>query len=151
MPIVVAVIRAHFVEFVALQDVAEEPVHAEKLLLRGVVRRLDDAIQPFDELFGRDMLMAIERADVGRQAVVGVVVAVFVEPEEFRVLAALHDGVFRQIEIRAPLRDFRVGGFVARFFMRRNIGAAVVIFYRKNGIVAHSGSSPFLSGIKSPA
>ena len=97
------VVVADLFEFVVGEGVAEEiagGVGEEVGLFRV---RLHGAVEAADDLLRGDVLVAVDRAEVDDGGgIFGVcLIAVFAEPEEFRVLAAMDDGVEG---------DFQLGG-----------------------------------------
>ncbi len=112
--VLVAVVFGDFLDLVHIEAVAEEFVGGKHVeLVNGL---FFEAVEVLNECFWGDVLVAVERADVDGELVVGVVFAVFVHPEEFGILPAMDDGVFGVVGFPGALRDFGVGIFESGFF-----------------------------------
>ena len=80
------------------ENVAEELVDGEAEVGLLPIFCDDDAVKTFDERFGRDVFVAIQRSKIDRESRTSgiVLVAVLVQPIKLRVLSAMDDRIFRE-------------------------------------------------------
>ena len=108
------VVVGGLVELVDVLVVGEEVVDKQVVLPRLFAL---EAVQALDELFGGDVLGAVEGADVDVEGVVVVLRAVFAQPVQLRVLPAGGDRVERQFCLA------RLVGFEAGLLLAGDAGA----------------------------